>query len=73
MTHIPDSIGIMLLALCAFFFALLSGGCGSPSLDDFLKNKKIVCDIKVTLPENRIRGPEVDLSGVILENCKEIK
>lgn len=53
--------------------ALILFGCGRPTLDEFLKNKRITCDIKVKLPETRIRGNEVDLSGVILENCREIR
>lgn len=51
--------------------AIVLSGCGVPSFNELLAGKRIVCSVKIKVPEDQRFREEIDISEVTLENCRE--
>lgn len=68
---VPDAFFWILAWLIVLAAVVFTPGCGPPTLDEFLAGKRIVCSVKVKVPESQRGLDEIDLSEVTLENCRE--
>lgn len=64
--------GVAILAVIGIF------GCGKiipevPTLDEFLKGKKVKCTVKVIVPPGKREGEEFVTTDAELSDCHEVK